>query len=252
MNKEIDGTNSAEESARLSRLLTDDTEAKTLFEEMRELHKLLNSVGNVEPPRSLHAHIVNALPQPRQERGSAFSWNRFSGLFHIPAPRPAFVLTLLAGIVAGLAGDMLVFHQPTGSGESISQVVGTTLAVTPVNELTPLASTHVGINGADFTLELSRSGEAILVKVKGSTAKKLLVQLQFPENEISLNSFHRFGGEGNGFLSTPGILNLTAEGHTDIGFLFHAQVPANHPIHVRFFDGSALLAERARTVEKGT
>jgi hypothetical protein len=251
MNKELDGVNSPAESASLSRLLTQDPEAKGSFDDMRELQTLLGRVGTVEPPRPLHARIMNALPAPREQHRAAFSWNRVMDAFRLPAAKPAFVLTLLAGVIVGLTGTLLLTHRISGGDESISQVVGSALAFTPVTELTSVASTHVSVADAEFDLGLRRSSDAILIKIDGSSRRNLLIQVEFPGKELSLNSFHRFGGTGNGFLSSPGMVSLSAEGRTDVGFLFHAQTAPHQPVHVRLFDGPTLLAERTLELGQG-
>lgn len=115
LNQEVDGTNSAKESARVRNILRRDDEARRMFEELRQLSASLKSVPTLDPPRSLKPRILNALPKPVAARPRG-SWNP---LFRMPVIRTAF--TFAGGAVAGI----LVFILFTGAPADSSGLAGT-------------------------------------------------------------------------------------------------------------------------------
>lgn len=112
MNESIDGTASAEETARMDAAIAADDEARGLFEDLQRLEGALASMPLDEPPAELKAGIlrrIEAIAASRPEapaaasataysRGNAFSWHHFFARF-----RPAYGLTFAGGIAAGIA-----------------------------------------------------------------------------------------------------------------------------------------------------
>ena len=64
IHREIDGANSPEESAAVRSLMGQYPEARALAAELRHVTRLLDGVGEREPPPHLKRAILEALPQP--------------------------------------------------------------------------------------------------------------------------------------------------------------------------------------------
>lgn len=250
MHKEIDGEATAAESHRLNAILAQDAGAKAFFDEMKDLNKFLGSARQLEPPASLHARIMNSLPASGRGTQPRRSLLSFLSEFRLPEFRPAFALTLLAGLILGLVGTLIYTHNMGSAPEMLSEVVGSSVARTPVSALSPAQEIHLGVPGAGFDLDLRTSREAVLLKLSGSSSKALLVQIRYAADEITLDSFHNFGREGRGFLSDADGITLTVEGRTDVGFLFHPVLNTAHRLQVRVFDGSRLLGESTLSTMK--
>jgi len=62
MQQEIDGTITERKRALLQKFLAENPAARTEYEEMRKLYTLLDTVQEIEPPHSLKADIMTAIP----------------------------------------------------------------------------------------------------------------------------------------------------------------------------------------------
>jgi hypothetical protein len=106
MNKEIDGTNTPEESRALRACLESSEEARRHYEELRGVAGLFAAAGNVAPPAELHGTIIRSIAEreellsARAERG----WT-LRGFF---SPRRKIAYSFAAGLALGLVALVLV------------------------------------------------------------------------------------------------------------------------------------------------
>jgi len=111
---EIDGELDPGQRADLSRQLLADSEARALREDLLLLRKMLDSIGEVEPPARLRPTVLQSLPPVFPLRGS-IRW---------PAQHWRYA-ALVAGV---LVAATLVYQTVDGPGPGSAEVAGTIAA----------------------------------------------------------------------------------------------------------------------------
>lgn len=111
---EIDGELDPGQRAALARRLLADTEARALREDLLLLRKMLDSIGEVEPPARLRATVLQSLP-PLSSPRSSLRW---------PA-QPWRYAALIAGM---LVAATLVYETVDGPRPGSAEVAGTIAA----------------------------------------------------------------------------------------------------------------------------
>jgi hypothetical protein len=122
MQREVDGANSAADSARLQEILSRDPAARARYEELAALAAALSRVAPVPPPPGLKEDILAALPAYRYP-AAARGW-----LWTAVPLRPAvqFGLALALGLALGIAASLLLAGGPA-SEPGLDAVAGTLL-----------------------------------------------------------------------------------------------------------------------------
>jgi hypothetical protein len=168
VHREIDGELDAGQRAELARWLLADTEARALREDLLQLRKMFDAIGEVEPPGRLRANILQALP-PFPPPRSSLRW---------PTQHRRY-----AALAAGVLGAAtLVYETVDGPGPGSAEVAGTiaakrapvtvdmvTLGVGPV---TGRVSLYRDAGGLGLAFELAASEPVdVLIASDGRTLR---------------------------------------------------------------------------------
>lgn len=228
LNQEVDGTNSANESARVRNILRRDDEARRMFEELQQLSSTLRSVPTVDPPRSLKPRILNTLPRPAAGRPRVpMFWNE---LLRMPSIRTAF--TFAGGAVAGI----LVFVLFTGTPDDSSGLAGT-IGRPEVR----VGATDVDLPGLRGTLWTERSNG--LLRVNGSLTgdTEFVVRVSFLPAETDFVGFSTERPASASLGLSHGQVQLTARDgiHYTLSFTSLQQAP-KMTVHI-VYDGDRHL-----------
>lgn len=151
MQREIDGANSAADTARLQDILARDAAARARYEELAALAAALSRVAPVPPPPGLKEDILAALPAGRYPAAArGWPWT------FIPL-RPAVQLglALALGLALGFVASLLVTGGP--SAEVGLDAVAGTLLDPSARGFRPVAEAEVALPALGGRVRLSRS-----------------------------------------------------------------------------------------------
>lgn len=119
MNRELDGENTAEQSAELRAHLEEDLEARVRFAELQHVFRTLDETEALVPPADLRARILAAIDQEDVPAARAFGDARNSAQEPERTPRswrfrfrPGYAFAAVAGFLIG----MLVWQQSGPGG----------------------------------------------------------------------------------------------------------------------------------------
>lgn len=106
LQREIDGINSADDSARLERIVATDASVRETFDELIAVRVAFESLSEKTPPLSLRASILNSLPDPERSVSRSTSrasvWDTIRDLIYNPRPASlayAFSIGILVSFI---------------------------------------------------------------------------------------------------------------------------------------------------------
>src|SRR5438093_8195158 len=106
--QEIDGANTAEESAALRLLMGQDPEARAMAAELRSVAGLLGQVTEREAPARLKRAILDALPQPARASPGALRRWAAHGLRFVTKPMKESIMTKKAVLIGSAVAAVVI------------------------------------------------------------------------------------------------------------------------------------------------
>lgn len=177
VNGELDGTNTAEESAELGRTLEADSSVRAYFEETKALFGVLEEVPEAEPPADLKHRIMESIGREAASAEPAAPSSSFlttlKELFEPVLSRPAWAVSyaFAAGLVVGIAALVLILDPVAPSTDVVQGTMGQTPS-SLIDETT--------IDVGTVTVELAtiqEAGDIVLqVRILGSGESIVLIK----------------------------------------------------------------------------
>ena len=168
----IDGELDIDERAELDLLLESSEEACELKAELEQLDSLLKDVPDLEPPESLHAHIMtHAKPQGLQSKPSILDWLRPL----IPGAGLRYALAAAAGAL--LAAVFINSQSMLPGTTDFADLVGTMAPDTASADANIIDSFAVREEGLESLVQLRLSGSVLFLDIHVDTAERLNISI---------------------------------------------------------------------------
>ena len=245
VNKEIDGTNSKTESAKLKAYLSRNPEGRQLYEGLLKTANALKRVEEVEPPKHLKQHILNSLEFPQRSPNRKWSiLDQVIEKFRLRST-PRYAVVFVSGICVGVLLFVL-FSQPRGLGDQETAQVSGTLALVP-ELLYFQASDSVAVNLSEINgkLRTFSSGDIVLAEWDLQSGVSVRAEIRFQPTDMTFSGLKKLsGGEEKLDVGQDRIiLTHSGAGHYFVSFASHG---APHgPLEVKIYAGNRLLCQKA-------
>jgi len=207
VDKVICGDITDAERRELDSYLTDNAEARKVYDEMLETCELLGRVGDLEPPGDLRKRIMDsvdaAMYRAPGSNVSAAKDSGWSGLKALFRPRLKPALAFSVGLIVGLLAYSAIRQGASRSGD-VSGLYGTIGGGDPA-ERDIIASLVVEGEGARGTIDLFEAGGFVVVATELSPGGDLDFILEFDPEVV------RFEGFGPSYAS--GVTLTVEEGY---------------------------------------
>jgi hypothetical protein len=173
MNGEIDGANSEEETAALSRYLEASPEGRGYFARLREVAEAFRRAGEITPPVGLDRIILSSIaarekPRPATRRGL--------GSLELLRPPRKFAFGFAVGVAAGLIILAIVYRSmPAKPDIGVENFYGTFAA----NRGSVLSTERIPVSapGVSGTVEVHYLERAVRVSLSFDTSKEIEVRV---------------------------------------------------------------------------
>jgi hypothetical protein len=242
INKEIDGTNSKAESAKLKVYLSRNPEGRQLYEDLLKTANALKCVEEVEPPKHLKQHILNSLEFP--QRSPKREWSILHQVIERFRLRstPRYAVVFVSGICVGILLFVL-FSQPRSLGDQETAQVSGTLALVP-QLLTFHASDSVAINLDEVTgtLRTFFSNDIVLAELRLQSNVSVRTEISF--RDLTFSGFKKLAGGEESLDVGQNRIALTHSGTGRYFLSFVGQGTAEGPLEARIYTGSRLLYQK--------
>jgi anti-sigma factor RsiW len=192
VNREVEGENTADESAGLAARLAHDPELRALHEGLARVVRTLERVKDVEPPPGLSRDVLREIG----DGGTRVAWRglRTSVFSRAPGLRPA--LTFASGLAAGLLVAGLLGPSLWLPHMDRSTLVGTMLPSRRLGRLEPVDRQAFKLEGARGDLTTQRGTGVVVaeIRVDAATAPELAIDFEGPA--LSPLAFEQSEGAG--------------------------------------------------------
>lgn len=212
LQKEIDGENPPEVSARVTAILAADPEAKSMFEELRMLSSTLAGIDSVEPPSTLRPSVIHAIEQrSRQSKKSGwFVRKTMENIF--PAAGVRYSLVFATGILAGVmvygaASRLLVAWDVTDGDAAGTMGTAHSRPVSGTVLNTPVAADHLQGSAA---MEFGEDHDVLRLSLRSESEIVAVVHVESQSHTII--AVRQRSGTANEFTVTTDSTALRAHG----------------------------------------
>ena len=240
---EIDGTGTARTGAQLQEILGRDPEARALYEDLRNLSRMLSEVPSVEPPRTLRPSVMRTLdtPEPARRRGRwEFSVLRSVRMRGMLRPASVFPVGVLAGMIL-IVVYINVINRPAVQPKDAAA----TLLLQPVaTDLTDSRTTAIGIGNDAVTVTTGKKDGLSVLSIRLSARAAMTLNVGFDDRQIEIQAVRRSEGTGSTLTMAPGRVTIVSG--NDAEFTFFIRGPRNQAqnIHLRLSEPGGAPQER--------
>jgi len=245
MNREIDGLNSADESARLSEYLKGHPDYAQMYDELRDLSTMLGAVEDLTPRKHLAARIMNSvkeLDSSQHESRSAFDVIRSLNL------RPA--MTFAAGLALGSVLIMSLSKYAGDSSADAKHLLGAFVDRNSLDEMEIVGTTSVIGEGVDGSVTAKRSENMILVNVSMHASRETTLRMKYNANELRFKGFVDVKNASSTAAEVGSAeLRCTFSGEHAYAVIFDITSPQTSAITLEMLNGDqVVLAQSIATV----
>jgi hypothetical protein len=249
MHGEIDGVNSAEETRELDDFLEENSDARQYYKELRDVGRLFEEAGQVDPPEELTEKILALLPHPaRKKAGRSYLEKVRSAFRPTPAMRPAFAFA--AGLVVGLclfAACSLLLFKAGGldlKEPRSSRIYGTIGATGDRGRLLSEQCVQLEFEQVWGGACVEHTEHAVEVHLGLSADSEIRVLLEHDE-KLHFEGYSALD-DGDHTLEVNGnATSLTHSGDCDYTFVFRDERDAGSPLNLRVFSEDKLVFEKS-------
>jgi len=250
IHREIDGVNTQEESSQLRGYLSENQEAKSLYDDLRRISTLLEGVEVVEPPRNLRANILNSINFTKYaaaSRRSPLNW--LTTLLPQKAPmRYALVFSL--GLFAGVVVYALVADVTRDASVDISKLYGTMMADRSVEKLAVDDEIEIALERVTGTITAMHTEDLVLVQVSLRSQEDIETVFEFDSGFLTFAGYRQLDDAKNSLHIAASSLHVTSPGSKKYLLLFDDKARVATSLNVRILSSGALLYERPLSSRK--
>jgi len=220
MNRVVEGTGSDDDRAALEKLLAENQEARSCYEDLKIAMGALERVRPAETPSDLKGSIMRAVRRSRRVQTAAVPrWTLTDSL------RRLFSLSHGLSFVAGAAAALLAFSlwigQPT-SGPSLdpSHLTGTIMLDGISEGLAALDRDTFNLDGVVGSIETRVTGSVLLIDIEARSTAPNEIILEFEPEQFRYAGFRQLGHPESRVTARDGqvTMNLAADHHYTLFF----------------------------------
>jgi hypothetical protein len=243
MHREIDGLNTADESARLSEYLKGHADYAQMYDELRDLSTMLGSVKDLTPRKHLTAKIMKSVRElSASHRQSPRSFEFFRSL----SLRPVMIFA------SGLAlGCILIVSLSKYSGDSsvdARHLLGTFVGRNSLDEMVTVGSASLEGEGVNGALTAKRSDDLILLNVSVHASHETTLRMTYNADEVRFKGFVNIeNGSTTAATVGGGELRCTFSGEHAYAIIFDVTNPRTSSLGVEMMNGNQVVLARSVT-----
>lgn len=240
MHREIDGLNSADDSARLSEYLKSHPEYAHTYDELRDLSSMLNAVEDLSPRAHVSARImkkVSELSGTRQGSRRLFDVVRSMNL------RPALIFA--GGLALGCLLIVSLSRYATDSSADARHLLGAFVGRNSLDEMETVGTTSLDGNGLTGTVTTKRSSNMILLNVDVHAARETTLRMTFNVNDVRFKGFVDVEHGASTAAVGTGELRYTFSGELGYAIIFDITNPETSAIEVEMMNDNHVVLARS-------
>lgn len=246
MNKEIDGTNTPEESRKLSTYLKRSAKGQRYYKELCALAQLFNRAEEVDPPEGLRKSILSSIQfEKTAGRGNIFSLilgplaGIVRGRFFL-----RYACVFSTGVIAGACLFVLLFHISTPEDRKLIENLYGTITIGEEDEDVlihePIEFKLAEVSGfARFKFSTDR----VFAEVNIAAEEAVDVVFEYGD-KVLFEGIRALDGAEQELKVANNRMELKQLGVSNYVIVFKNKVQSHHPINMKILSDGTLLFER--------
>jgi hypothetical protein len=227
---ELEGKNSADESAELARHLQSSTEARAYYDELRDLISMFHDAGEIEPPKDLERRILGSIDERRAVEGARAERGSWLDFFK---PRRKLGLAFAAGVAVGLIILLAVYRAlPQSSALRMKDLYGTLAGREATRAAAEAGPVDIELPEVSGTARVRYLDDVFVVTVELASKRNIEVAISGPESAVLENVASR-APVPYSLDSASGTVTLETTGQTGFSLTFEDARHARPPVTVR-------------------
>ena len=220
IHKEIDGENSAENKDKLFTYLSQNEEARAVYDQLVRTSNLLKNVPEVDSPPDLTSDIMNSINFNRYsyEMKTKFDVARIINWFIKPTPKPAyaFALGLIFGLLVYAIVIMMVFkEQPV----DLADLYGT-ISTVDKSEVENISTHAVDLPGANGSINLRRINNTLLFEINIQPTDNFELKLEYDKDNFAFAAYHPLCPGHTSFDNQESSINISSSDNAAFVLIF--------------------------------
>jgi|GEM_PF-2344019 len=248
INASIDGMLSQDDQEYLSHYLSQNSEAKTMHDQLRELSQALSMVNEAEPPPQLRHNILQAIRMKQEEKKQTPMIIRLATAALDMRNRFAYVYVFTAGIVLGVALSSVVLNLERETQFDNRDLSGTLSTPPTKSDYKPVDRVDFAEAAIQGSMFIGRTGNSVLVELTVDSREEIEVIAQFSEDEMRLTGFRHLQEGISGIAVSEGRVQFKNRGENQYHLFFNDRGPAGGMLHLRIYSATGLLYEHRMNV----
>jgi hypothetical protein len=249
MNRELDGENSPDESAKLREILSSDPDARHAFNQLRGFYGKLSRIPPVDPPPALFSSVMKALPQAAVRASGRGSIIR--SFFAALKPQGAlrFGYAFAGGLALGLFLLMVFTQIRTDVTMKPSDVTGALF----VDQSALSAGSTVRFEdeavSGEFSVRYSPALAGLDVHI--AAPGDVEIRCAYDPGKLTLQSIIPLDSPSSRIAVRSGELLLNASGDVTSSFFFYSPDGFTSPVHVVVLRSGTVIFQRSIPLNPG-
>jgi hypothetical protein len=184
MNRELDGANSPEESAALRSHLAASEEGRRQFDELGRMARMFTEAGDVKPPASMEAKIIDAIASREALAG------RDRGFFlDFLSPRRKIAYAFATGLAVGIIIFIILYQALSGGNQlDVRDLYGALAEREQSGAVIDAQSAAIALPGCIGTAIVQYRDQAVFVSASVEADDGVEIEIA-PGAELALRSF---------------------------------------------------------------
>ncbi|TDI68674.1 MAG: anti-sigma factor [Bacteroidetes bacterium] len=190
---EVDGLNSDSESEHLRNLIEENPTLRASFDELQAVKLAIESLVEIEPPPTLRASIMNAIPEREPEHASVTEttswWASIASLVKSPKPVSLAYAFSLGLIVAFVVSTVLM---PPPSSSNTDQFLGSIGAVS-LSGFETIAEFAIEEeeeeDERDGSIKVHRSATLIVIEFTWDSSRPVTARITYDEEYLDYTGY---------------------------------------------------------------
>jgi len=244
MHKEIDGENSPEESKRLRKHLEENSEARSLFDEMIAFNQILKQVKDVSPPTDLKAGIMQSLsPHPYPAYTSIKAFGSLRSMFSF---NYRYGFSFAAGLILGMVSLFFIFRSGfSDESTDFSHLLGT---ISPENSqnLNVTKQEPFVLDEASGEVWIKQSRTFVMAEIVIQSRESIEMVIQYDSSELYFNGFFQRGDNpSRHFQMDKNRVRISTMGDNRYAILFHRNRRQMNDVTLKLYHTDKLIFEQS-------
>jgi hypothetical protein len=221
IHQEIDGEIGSKERSNLHNYLSQNAEARAVYEELMNANELMNYLHPVEPPRELTHRIMESIDHSRYavKDTIGFKFSEIVTWISAPNRKPAyaFAMGLIIGLVLSATLIVVFFEEQS---VNLTDVYGT-ISNVDTKTIETITSSQLNTPQLKGEINLKRLEELIWFEISLQSEYKYDLTLSFNKENLTFIAYRPSHAAAVSFINQNDTLKLTASEHIDFDLFFN-------------------------------